>query len=307
MAKNKQEALEEAKWVVEQIKDYDISYPVATDIEIFNQNRLEGVSFSQMTENALTFCNYIRGKGYTPMIYSYANALTKNFDTAKFGNERIWLAQYNDVVTYKGKYHMWQYTSNGSVPGISGRVDMNVAYFSVTNDVTKREEVNGVYKENNDPDVEFISVNMKTELTKNVTLRSSPYINYPNKAGTLEAGTRITVTGIGDSFIRINYDSSTFYVNDLNCFEMVLEDVNFNRVKLDVKVNKEVVLLKRPYIFLKNNVYGALNVNDTVRVTGLNSDFVRVEIDGNSYYVDDIDFYDIITNYGLDSSGKSNS
>jgi len=307
MAKDKTEALEEAKWLVEQIKDYDISYPVAVDIEIFNQDRLEGVSYAQMTENALAFCNYVRSKGYTPMIYSYANALTKYFETARFGNERIWLAQYNDEVTYKGKYHMWQYTSSGSVPGISGRVDMNVAYFSVTNDVTKREEVNGVYKNNNDPDVPFISVNMNTVLTKNVTLRSSPYTNHPNKAGTLEAGTRIVVTGIGDSFIRINYEMESFYINDVNCFEMVLDEVSFNKVKLDAKVNKDVILLKKPYVFLKNNVYGNLNVNDTVLITGLNKDFVRVEIDGNEYYVEDIDFYDVLKDYHQGSSGKSNS
>ena len=29
-------------------------------------------------------------------------------------------------------YQMWQYTSKGSVPGISGNVDMNVAYFKYT-------------------------------------------------------------------------------------------------------------------------------------------------------------------------------
>ena len=31
---------------------------------------------------------------------------------------------------YKGSFNMWQYTSRGSVPGISGNVDMDVAYFS---------------------------------------------------------------------------------------------------------------------------------------------------------------------------------
>ena len=121
-----------------------------------------------MTENALVFCNYVRSKGYTPMIYSYMNALTKKFDTAKFGNERIWLAQYNDEVTYKGKYHMWQYTSSGSVPGISGRVDMNVAYFSVTNDVTKREVVNGVTIVQNEDTVYVIYFEMFAQNGKKV-------------------------------------------------------------------------------------------------------------------------------------------
>jgi len=307
MAKNEAEALEEAKWVVEQIKDYDISYPVAVDIEIFDQDRLTGVSYSQMTSNALVFCNYIRSKGYTPMIYSYMNALTKKFDTARFANERIWLAQYNDTVTYKGKYHMWQYTSSGSVPGISGRVDMNVAYFSVTNDVTKREVVNGVTRINNDPDVPFIDMNMKTTLNKDVVLRSSPYTNYPNKAGSLSSGKSITVTGMGESFIRISYEGNTFYINDTNCFVMNLDKVNFNKVKMDVKVTKEVEVLLRPYDFLKNNKYGILHVNDTVLVTGLNADYVEIVIDGKKYYVNDLEFYDVIKEYSVTGSGESNS
>ena len=307
MAKNEAEALEEAKWVVEQIKDYDISYPVAVDIEIFDQDRLEGVSYSQMTSNALVFCNYIRSKGYTPMIYSYMNALTKKFDTARFANERIWLAQYNDTVTYKGKYHMWQYTSSGSVPGISGRVDMNVAYFSVTNDVTKREVVNGVTKINDDPDVPFIDMNMKTTLSKNVVLRSSPYANYPNKAGSLNSGTSITVTGMGDSFIRISYEGNTFYVNDTNCFIMNLDEVHFTKVKMDGKVTKEVDVLLQPYDFLKNNVHGKLHENDMILVTGLNTEYVEIVIDGKKYYVNDVDFYEVIKEYSLSGSGKSNS
>ena len=72
---------------------------------------------------------------------------------------------------------MWQYTSGGSVPGINGRVDMDVSYFSVTNDATKRSIVNGVYNPGNLADVEFKDVNIETPLTKDANLRISPYIN----------------------------------------------------------------------------------------------------------------------------------
>lgn len=307
MARDKEEALEEAKWLYEHIKDYDISYPVAIDIEIFDRDRLEGVSYSQMTENAITFCNYMRSKGYTPMIYSYMNALTKIFDTAKFGNERIWLAQYNDVVTYKGKYHMWQYTSSGSVPGISGRVDMNVAYFSVTNDVTKREVVNGVTRNNNDPVVDFITMDMVTTLNKNVTLRSSPYVNYPNKAGILEKGTTIRVVGMSDEFIKIIYDGNIFYISDTDCFVLKLTPLSFTDVDLLAKVNKKVDLLYQPYDFLKNNVYNQVDVDTQIKVTGLNKDYVRIKIDDKEYYVNDVEFYDVIKDNSQGSSGKSNS
>lgn len=294
MAKNSSEALEEAKWVTNVIKDYDITYPVAVDIEIFNENRLKGVSYSTMTNNALIFCDYIKKQGYTPMIYSYANAFTKYFDTAKFKGQRIWLAQYNDKVTYKGTYHMWQYTSSGSVPGINGRVDMNVAYFSVTNDVTKASTVNGITNTGSLALVEFKDMEMKTKLNKKVTLRSSPYTTLPNKAGTLDAGTQIVVVGMSENFVKIVYNSDIFYINDTNCFDLILEPVEFDAVDIDVICNKKVSVLYKPYSFLNNNVYGSLNVGDELNVVGVNFNFVEIKVDDSIYYINDVDFYDVI-------------
>ncbi len=291
MARDKAEAMEEAEWVYQKIRNYDISYPVAIDIEIFDQYRLEGVSFSTMTDNALVFCNYLRNRGYTPMIYSYANALTKYFDTSKFSNERIWLAQYNDTVTYKGKYHMWQYTSSGSVSGINGRVDMNVAYFSVTNDISKRSDVTGVNNEGQLEKVNFIPLKMKTKLIEDVYLRTSPYTNLPNKAGSLEAGTPITVTGIGDEFIRIVYNDNVFYTTSLDSYEVVLEDINFETVDYLVKITKGIELLKQPYIFLKDNKYIELEEGTEVQITGIGEEFIRINYEETDYYVNDLDFF----------------
>ena len=41
---------------------------------------------------------------------------------------KIWLAQYNTAPTYSGKIDLWQYTSKGSVAGISGHTDLNLSY-----------------------------------------------------------------------------------------------------------------------------------------------------------------------------------
>ena len=43
-----------------------------------------------------------------------------------------WIAQYNWRCDYTGKYSLWQYASDGRVPGISGNVDMNYAYVDVS-------------------------------------------------------------------------------------------------------------------------------------------------------------------------------
>lgn len=293
MAQNSAEALEEARWLVDVVKDYDITYPLAIDIEVFNQNRLTGIGYDVMTDNALVFCEYVKKMGYTPMIYSYANALTKYFNTAKFVNNRIWLAQYNDTVTYKGNYHMWQYTSDGSVPGINGRVDMNVAYFSVTNDVTKSTTVNGITNTGNLPYVNFINMNMKTTLNKTSMLRISPYTTLPNKAGNLESGTEIIVTGMSNDFIRIKYNSDIFYINDTDCFIMNKEPVEFTEKSILVNIEKQVALLLEPYNYLKNNIKTYLSSGE-ITITGISSEYVRVEYEEEIYYIKDKEFYTII-------------
>ncbi len=294
MAKNKTEAIEEAKWVINLIKDYDISYPVAIDTEIFDKYRLKGVSYSTLTNNAIAFSDYVKSKGYTPMIYSYARAFNQYFDTAKFNNYRIWLAQYNDEATYKGRYYMWQYTSSGSVPGIKGRVDMNVSYFSVTNDATKRSIVNGVYKPGDLEEIEFKAIDMDTILTKDSYLRISPYTTIPNKAGTLNKDTKIKVIGLGKEWVKILYENNTYYINDPNCFAMQLAEVPFTEVNLTVKVTKPVQVLYKPYDFLWENEYKMLNIDDEITIVGTNDEYVKVLIDEKEYYIEDLEFYDIL-------------
>jgi hypothetical protein len=43
-----------------------------------------------------------------------------------------WLALYKDNMDYKYHFDMWQYTSSGKVPGISGKADINI-YFPPEN------------------------------------------------------------------------------------------------------------------------------------------------------------------------------
>ena len=42
-----------------------------------------------------------------------------------------WLAEYADIPTYDEYYHMWQYTSRGSIDGISTNVDLNLCYMNI--------------------------------------------------------------------------------------------------------------------------------------------------------------------------------
>lgn len=126
---NENEALEEAVWVVKKISTYRITYPVVYDFEDFNSKRCINVGGQQATSNALTFLSFVQANGYEPMMYANKNDITTKMSRGAF-QMKFWLAHYTTQTDYAGNYQMWQYTSKGSVPGISGNVDMNIAYFS---------------------------------------------------------------------------------------------------------------------------------------------------------------------------------
>ncbi len=127
---NKKEALEEASYVINLISDYEITYPVAYDFEMFNENRTEGLNDKDINDNAIYFLDYIRSHGYHGMLYSNLRAINYHWDLEKFKGYPLWYAQYIDTSTYDDDYVMWQYADNGRVDGIVGNVDLNEGYYA---------------------------------------------------------------------------------------------------------------------------------------------------------------------------------
>lgn len=127
---NGKEVLEEATFVLNLIKDYDVTYPVVYDFELFNQKRTKGVSDIRINNNAVKFLDYMRAHGYNGMLYSNLTALNKHWNLDNFSGYKLWYAQYIDKVTYTGRYDMWQYADNGRIDGIKTSVDLNEAYVS---------------------------------------------------------------------------------------------------------------------------------------------------------------------------------
>lgn len=127
---SEKEAIEEASFVLNTIKDYDVTYPIAYDFEMFNQNRTIGVSDKTINNNALKFLDYVSAHGYNGMLYTNLRAIESHWNLELFKNYKIWYAQYIDVPTYDGEYDMWQYTDRGSISGIDGNVDLNTSYIA---------------------------------------------------------------------------------------------------------------------------------------------------------------------------------
>lgn len=128
-----QEAIEEANFVLEHIKGYNINLPIVMDYEFFGSSgRLydANLSKSQMTANALAFCNTIKEAGYKPMLYANKSFLTSNIYADTVADvAQIWLANYTTNTTYTGEYDYWQYAEYGSVDGVSSTyVDSNFLF-----------------------------------------------------------------------------------------------------------------------------------------------------------------------------------
>lgn len=140
-AVTEEEAMEEAAWVAELIGRYPITYPVVYDCEGFDdpQSRQYGMSRDERTDIAMAFLKTIESLGYEGMFYASKSELENDnkWETSRIEEEyKIWVAQYpaepypaTPQSSYSGLHHMWQYATNGKVPGISEPVDLNIAYF----------------------------------------------------------------------------------------------------------------------------------------------------------------------------------
>ena len=120
------EAVEEASLAVQCAQQAGgLSLPIYIDMEDGVQ---AGLSNDQRTAICNAFCATVRNSGYAAGVYANKNWLTNKINTGAISGAEIWVAQYNTTCTYAGSKKMWQYTSKGSVPGISGNVDMNRRY-----------------------------------------------------------------------------------------------------------------------------------------------------------------------------------
>ena len=129
-AVNTQEVAEEVAFMLEILKDYELTMPVVFDWEYVSETaRTANVDKRTLTDCTLEFCRLMEEAGYEPMIYfnSYQSRYMMHLDELE--QYPFWLALYTDRMFYPYKVDMWQYTCTGRVPGIQGDVDINVRFF----------------------------------------------------------------------------------------------------------------------------------------------------------------------------------
>lgn len=106
------------------LKGKQLEYPVYMDNEAQPASAKAGT-----TQAAIAFCETLEKAGYFVGIYGSAvSGFKERMDDSKLTPYAHWVAQYASKCTYAGDYGIWQYSSTGTVPGISVNVDMDMAY-----------------------------------------------------------------------------------------------------------------------------------------------------------------------------------
>lgn len=127
-ATNEVEAVEEASMVIMLCNEYRLTYPIFIDTEGAGGNgRADALDKETRTAVCEAFCETIEDAGYTGGVYASKNWLLKKVDAGRLDKYVIWLAEYKSTPSYEGDFHIWQYTSSGSINGINGRVDLNIS------------------------------------------------------------------------------------------------------------------------------------------------------------------------------------
>lgn len=131
-------AVAEAGYAVAQARKYWKKCPIAFDFEYdsINYARKNGLNPTKrlVTDMAIAFLKVVRDAGYIPVIYTNKDYLKNYFDmpriAVELGQVYVWYARYTSSLSSVEleDADIWQYTSSGRVPGVSGKVDMNKFY-----------------------------------------------------------------------------------------------------------------------------------------------------------------------------------
>lgn len=118
-------AVNDAKWIIENIKDYKVDLPIAFDWENWGSFNKYELSFFGLTNMAKKFMDTVKSSGYDAMLYSSKTYLENIWMSVDYP---VWLAHYTKNTNYTGDYTYWQLCSNGRVDGINGDVDIDIRY-----------------------------------------------------------------------------------------------------------------------------------------------------------------------------------
>mgnify|MGYP004528447843 CR=1 FL=1 len=122
--------------VREAVRGKELTLPLAVDVEDNKIKQLSTLDLSNLTAYAL---EQVEKMGFYAQLYTYTG-YKYELDMARLSSRwDIWLADYTGKTPKVSfKYNAHQHTSKGSVPGISGSVDLNVTAINYPRIIRKK-------------------------------------------------------------------------------------------------------------------------------------------------------------------------
>lgn len=116
--------LKDAEHFIKLLSGKQFEMPVAIDIEVTPPKFKTSI-----TNACIAFCNELEAAGYYVSIYgadisTFAEELNIQY-LDKFDK---WVARIPNKPSYVKKYGIWQYSHSGTIKGIEGLVDLDIAY-----------------------------------------------------------------------------------------------------------------------------------------------------------------------------------
>ncbi len=152
-----EDAINEARFCLENIEGMKLEYPVIIDVEDKEQLKLNN---RQRTDIVKAFCSEIEKHGYYAMFYCNLNWLNNYlYKDELLPKYDLWLAQWGGDAP-SVSCGIWQYSSTGKIDGIDGNVDLNISYKDYCS-IVKSKGLNGFNKSDNSPNINYFTYTVK--------------------------------------------------------------------------------------------------------------------------------------------------
>ncbi len=106
------------------LKGKSFQLPIAVDVE---DPKLRGLTPAKLSARVAEAAAQLEAWNLYAMVYTYTNFADTALDMDALTAYDLWIADYRGHRPTR-KHGMWQYTSKGSMPGVSGPVDLSHAY-----------------------------------------------------------------------------------------------------------------------------------------------------------------------------------
>lgn len=115
----------EAKVCIEILKDKQFEFPIFFDQE---EKATLDTGKEKCSAMVRAFCDELEKAGYWAGLYTSRSILSTHIEDDIKTRYALWIAEWDDKLNYSGSVGIWQHSCKGVVNGISGDVDLNIAY-----------------------------------------------------------------------------------------------------------------------------------------------------------------------------------